>query len=201
MTDLLTEVFSPARSYSLVNDMHKMTEKRKEFVIQNFAYRLSLKHPSCAESIGAGAINPDIVVVHPENHFASKDPVTGALRKFNLLDVSFRTTSSLVPDRGYKTNNYFLVELIELLDPKLVILCGPEALSACRGTAVRNYKKYQGNLVDIPRFGGIKLYCAINPFSYGGSSGSTSMKQAGQQDWKNIAAIYNSVLSQQNAEL
>lgn len=172
---------------------HKMTNQRKRFVIENFAYRMSIKYPTCVESIGAGNIQPRVVVVHPQNRFADKDPVVGALKKFNLLEETFRTTSNLIPGQDYKVNNYYLVEFIQLLDPDIVVLCGPEALGTCRRRIVRNFNRYSGRTLDIPQLSGKLVYCAINPFDYGASYASTELKASGKQDWNNICELYNSI--------
>ena len=117
----------------------------KQFLIDNFAYRLGEYHKSADVQVGTGNPSGSVVVIQPHRKFPERDAITGALKRFGMLDEAFRTTTTIVgygrsdgdygpdsigdgekPKTKDQMNREYLIELVELIRPIMVIACGPD---------------------------------------------------------------------------
>lgn len=189
-----------------------MNENPKQFIIDNFAYRLGERHPTANIQVGCGNPNASIVIVQPHRKFPERDAVTGALKRFGMLDQAFRTTSVLVdfdmpdvpyPDvlranaRGEKPrtqselNKDYLIELIEIIRPMLVIVCGPDVLSCLSGREIQRFSQYTGKRIKLDNLSSMHVCVTLNPMDYGFARASDDLKQQGKNEWEAISDFYH----------
>ena len=189
-----------------------MIENPKQFLIDNFAYRLGERHPNANVQVGCGNPMGSIVIVQPHRKFPERDAVTGALKRFGMLDQAFRTTSVLVDhempdveypdvlrqnDRGEKPltqaqmNRAYLIELLEIIRPMLVIACGPDVLSCLAGREIQRFGHYTGKSIEISDLDGMTVCVTLNPMDYGFARASEDLKQQGKNEWEAISDYYH----------
>lgn len=189
-----------------------MNENPKQFLIDNFAYRLGERHPDATVQVGCGNPAGSIVIVQPHRKFPERDAVTGALKRFGMLDEAFRTTSEIIdyslpdveyPDlvrqnaRGEKPktqsqmNREYLLELIQIVRPLLVIACGPDVLSCLPGRDIQRFGNYSGKRIKINDLQNLHVCVTLNPMDYGFARASEELKQQGKNEWEDISDFYH----------
>ena len=167
-------------------------------IIECLAHRIGDYHRAATVSIGAGCANAQIITVQPHIKFAPRDAITGALKKFNILGESYRATSRIVgiqtPDNAHNVppiteaeiNRYYLRELIQIINPLMVITCGAEVTSLLRGRNTRILGR-KFSVTDIPN---CTFYSTLNPADYGFAKGDKHLKDQGGREWAALADIY-----------
>lgn len=191
--------------------MHHNINVSRQFLIDNFAYRLGGYHPSADIQVGTGNPAARVLVVQPHRNFPERDAITGALKRFGMLDDAFRTTKVLVnygedtveyPDlvrqnaRGEKPrtqdqiNRAYLIELIELIRPIIVIACGPEVTAMLLDKSVRLFGRYAGKKIKIDDLTSFHVCAILNPVEYGFARASERLKQQGKEEWEAITRLY-----------
>ena len=166
-----------------------------QFLIDNLAYRIQQYHHKASVNIGAGNVNAQILTIQPTQKFPEKDAITGALKRFGMLDQSYRTTSVLVEydpctEGQSDINRYYLQELVDLMRPKMVIACGQEVTSFLLKRKIRNFDRYRGKKIKPE---GLKMpdtYAIMNPMDYGYSRAPDHLKTEGKKEWEKLSSIY-----------
>jgi len=141
--------------------------------------------------IGIGNANANVVVVQPRSKMPTRDAITGALRNNNMLSDAYRATSNMVEGGSDAQNRYYLKELIEIIQPLIVVACGPEATSLLRQRKIRTFASHVGKTFRIPDLTNCVCYAVIDPAEYGFARASQALKTQGQDEWANLAKLYN----------
>lgn len=188
----------------------------KAFLVDNLGYRIGIYHPKAEVQIGMGNAEATVLVVQPHSKMPERDAVTGALKRFGLLNEAYRATTDVLhfenpgarspsddeyPDlirqnqrRGkVKTekelNIYYLKELIALIKPLVVVACGPEVMGILRGQRVRSFKVYSGKVFRVKDLTKPIFYATLDPVTYGFARAPQDLKQQGEKEWKRLANI------------
>lgn len=178
----------------------------KQFLVDNLAYRIGLYHPKLEVQIGTGNPEATIVVVQSKRNMPERDAITGALKRFGLLNEAYRATSTIIdyedhggieyPDlirHGQMTqddmNQYYLRELIELIKPLVVVACGPEVMGLMRDKRVRSFKNYAGKKFKAKDLTTVVCCATLDPSSYGFARSPKALKEQGKKEWEFIAQL------------
>lgn len=178
------------------------------FLVANLNYRIKQYHPQADIQIGTGNPNGKVLVVQPHTNMPERDAITGALKKFGLLHETYRATSKVIdfylsPKRIDKDhvdveypsllkhgkvtqpefNRRYLKELIQIIRPLMVIVCGEESMSLLREKQVRGFHKYGGKKFRVTDMPDIIFYATLNPVEYGFARASEHLKTQGKQEW------------------
>jgi len=116
----------------------------RKFILDNIAFRLGLIHQEASINIGYGCIYPKLVVIHDKHHIPERDGTSGALKRFDLSDTSYRMPFEIVQGLSNKDNRTILVEILEILKPALVVTSGKEATEFLRNKGIRSFAQYLG---------------------------------------------------------
>ena len=197
----------------------------KAFLVENFAYRIGIYHPKADVQIGTGDPTANILVVQKNRKMPDRDAITGALKRFGLLKEAYRATTEVIqfetpaatsPDgdeyhdlirqgqRGGKPktddelNSYYLRELIELIQPLVVVACGPEVMGMLRGQKVRSFKTYSGKVFRAKDLTKPIFYATLDPATYGFARAPQDLKQQGEKEWSNLAQLLEEEKQKQN---
>jgi len=169
-------------------------QMHKNFIVENFAYRLGQYHPGKDIQIGTGNCDASIVVVQPQQKMPDRDAVTGALKNFDMLGSAYRATSNIVsslPD----VNREYLLELIQIIKPLLVVTCGIESTSALRGRKIRSFDAHTGKKFTIPDLD-CDLFATLNPSDYGYARASQVLKAQGKKEWTKLSRLYKKLIDE-----
>ena len=178
----------------------------KNFIIENFAYRLSQYHPGRNIQIGCGNTDADILVVQLSQKMPERDAITGALKNFDMLDDSYRATMNIIdlPEptqgRALSKNRECLLELIEIIRPLVVVACGVETMSILAGRNIRSFDRHTGKKFQVGDLTNCLCYATINPAEYGFARASQALKSQGKAEWTKLAALYNKLKSKKEQE-
>ena len=178
----------------------------KNFIVNNFAFRLSEYHPGRDIQIGVGNTDADIVVVQSRQKMPERDAVTGALKTFGMLDNAYRATMNVVdlPDptegRALHKNRACLLELIEIIRPMIVIACGPDVTSLFKKRNIRSFSSHVGRKFQVEDLTTPTFYSILDPVEYGFARASETLKDQGRAEWTKIAALYNSLKKKRDSE-
>jgi hypothetical protein len=176
-------------------------------IVTNFGHRIQDYHRSATVQVGTGNANGEILVIQPHVKMPERDAITGALKNFGMLKDSYRATSLIVDyacpeniefpcliQHGKVTqadiNRYYLRELIQIIQPALVVACGPEVLSLLRQRQVRSFSSHAGKKFKIADITCSTFFAALNPTDYGFSRAPANLKEQGKAEWTEIATIY-----------
>lgn len=176
-------------------------------IVETFGCRIQDCHRNASVQVGTGNANGEILVIQPHVKMPERDAITGALKNFGMLKDSYRATSLIVdyhtPEgieypslvkHGQVTqediNRYYLRELIQIIQPALVVVCGPEVLSMLRQRQVRSFSSHAGKKFKIADITCSTFFAALNPTDYGFSRAPANLKEQGRAEWTEIADIY-----------
>lgn len=162
----------------------------RQFILDNFAWRVGQYFPQSNIIIGQGNPRAKIVTIQPHRKFPTRDSVTGALKRFNMLDDTYRTTCNIIDNADKEINRYYLKELIEIISPQIVVIFGKEALGLLLQRQIRSFSRYSGKkikVVDIPT---TICFATINPMEYGYTQASASLKTQGKNEWEKLSKIF-----------
>ena len=174
-------------------------------LVANLNYRIKDYYPHAKIQIGTGNANGEILVIQPHSRMPERDAVTGALKNFGMLRDAYRATSmivdsnkiirtqqlrveaSITPDQ---INRYYLKELIEIIQPALIVACGPEVLSLLKQRKVRSFDSHTGKKFRIPDMKNCVFFSIIDPREYGFARAPLELKEQGKKEWTNIEITY-----------
>lgn len=166
-------------------------------IVTNFGHRIQDYHRSATVQVGTGNANGEILVIQPHVKMPERDAITGALKNFGMLKDSYRATSLIVDyDMSERQvtqediNRYYLRELIQIIQPALVVACGPEVLSMLRQRQVRSFSSHAGKKFKVTDITCSTFFAALNPTDYGFSRAPANLKEQGKAEWTEIADIY-----------
>ena len=197
----------------------------KDFIVANLGYRIQTYHRNATVTIGEGNTNADILVVQPHTKMPPKDSITGALKRFDgqcdWLNNSYRATINMVeydvhegithpclvqnnlrgekPQTHEDINRYYLRELIEIVDPLIVVACGLEVISFFRGKETKSFRGYAGKRFDAESLPKHQIYATLNPMDYGFARAPRALKERGMQEWERLAEIYQQLQQERDA--
>lgn len=160
----------------------------KQFLVDNLAYRIGLYHPKLEVQIGIGNPEATILVVQTNRKMPEKDAITGALKRFGLLNEAYRATISIL-DEEDDLNRYYLRELIGLVKPLVVVACGPEVMGFLRDKPVRSFGGHAGKKFKAKDLTSVVCCAILDPNSYGFARAPQHLKDQGREEWERIALI------------
>jgi hypothetical protein len=171
-----------------------MRNDQKDFMVANLGYRIGAYHPKASVQIGVGNSNSSVVVVQPHTKMPERDSITGALKRFGMLGDSYRATSMIVDEAELtnlaEINRYYLKELIELINPLIVVTCGPEATALMRDKKIRSFKSHAGKKFSVHDLTTTVFYATLNPTDYGFARASAELKEQGKAEWQRLAKLH-----------
>ena len=168
-------------------------------IVESFSRRIAVAHRGADIQIGTGNTNGEVIVIQSTAKMPERDAITGALKKFSMLHGTYRATSLIVdypntcnilPTTQIEINRYYLKELIEMIRPTLVIMCGPDVLSMIRKRKVRMFDTHIGKRIRIPDMPTITFLAVTNPADYGYARAPQDLKTRGLKEWQVVSKIY-----------
>lgn len=165
----------------------------KNFIVENFGFRLGEYHRERDIQIGVGNTDADIVVVQPRQKMPERDAITGALKNFGMLGDSYRATTEIVDSLDGEKNREYLLELIEMIRPLIVVACGPEVTSLLAERNIRSFSAHAGKRFVVKDLTSCTFCAIIDPVDYGFARASQALKDQGKAEWTKVAALYNSM--------
>lgn len=183
----------------------------KAFLVNNLAYRIGLYHPSAEIQIGTGNPEATILVVQSQCKMPERDAITGALKRFGILNEAYRATTQIVqshpnieypdlvkqnrrggqPKTQDELNFYYLKELINLIQPLVIVACGPDVMGVLRSKKVRSFKSYSGKVFRANNLTKSTLCATLDPATYGFARAPLALKEQGKREWGRIVQILN----------
>ena len=97
------------------------------------------------------------------------------------------------PRTQEEINRCYLRELIQIVQPTLVVACGPEVLSLLKGRKIRSFASHAGKKFRIPDITCSTFFAALNPTEYGFARASQELKAQGKAEWSDIASLYRAL--------
>ncbi len=161
----------------------------KEFIIQNLGYRIGLEYPHNIQ-IGVGNPYAKVVVIQSHCKMPERDAITGALKRFDMLPDAYRATSQIVEGGQRTTNRYYLKELLEIIRPLVVVVCGAKAMGLIRNRNVRTFDNYTGKTFKVSDLPDITFYATLDPTDYGFARAPQRLKNQGRVEWTNLSTLY-----------
>lgn len=161
----------------------------KEFIIQNLGYRIGLEYPQNIQ-IGVGNPYAKVVVIQSHCKMPERDAITGALKRFDMLPDSYRATSQIIEEGQRLINRDYLKELLEIIKPLVVVVCGAKAMGLIRNRNVRTFDNYTGKTFEVPDLFGMTFYATLDPMEYGFARAPQRLKNQGKIEWTNLSALY-----------
>jgi len=162
----------------------------KEFIIQNLDYRIGLEYSVCDIQIGTGNPHAKIVVIQSHRKMPERDAITGALKRFNMLPDAYRATSEIIKGGSREMNRAYLKELLEIIRPLIVVVCGAQAMGLIRGRNVRTFNNYTGKIFQISDLPSMTFYATLDPTEYGYTRAPRHLKIQGKKEWTDLVKIY-----------
>lgn len=183
-----------------------MRKGNKDFAIANLGYRIGLYHPGYHVQIGTGNTNADVLVIQPHTKMPPRDAITGALKNFGMLSDAYRATMHIIDhpsdltadDR--KLNRYYLKELIGIIQPLIVVTCGPEVTGLLRERKIRSFQSHTGKRFRVNDLTNCVFYATLNPTEYGYARAPQSLKRQGKVEWTKLAELYKKLKTKQERE-
>lgn len=174
----------------------------QDFVVANMRYRLGIYYPGMDIQIGAGNTSADVMVIQPHIKMPDRDAITGALKKFEMLNDAYRATSVIVDPLNKETNRYYLAELIGIIRPLVVVACGPEVMSCFKQRHINTnaFTKHTGKRFQVPDLTNCVFYAITNPTDYGFARASEALKARGKDEWTELATFYRKLKDKQERE-
>lgn len=191
----------------------------KKFIVANLEYRLNLYYPQCNIQIGRGNTNANIVVIQSHTKMSDRDAITRVLKNFGVLDDAYRATTTIVefpkmgintpeiypdligqhcrkekPSTAQEINRYFLKELIEIIDPKIIVAYGSKVVSFLRRKKIRSFQSYSGKKFSVEDLTNITFYGTIDSTEYGFASAPRALKARSKAEWTKIVECYKAKL-------
>lgn len=194
---------------------------KKDAIIENLGYRIGIYHSDAEIQIGTGNTDAGVMVIQPHTNMPERDAITGALKNFNMLSDTYRATSKIVNlsselvERPVITNlckviretalsprisRYYLKELIEIIDPLIVIACGLEVMSLLSQRNIRSFKRHSGKRFQVKDIIKPIFYATLNPSDYGFAKAPIVLKQQGKKEWTQLAGMYRKLKEKQERE-
>ncbi len=170
----------------------------RDFIIDNFEYRIGIYHPDVDIQIGVGNTNAGIMIIQPHATMPERDAITGALKNFRMLNDSYRATISILGE--HKLNRYYLRELIQIIQPLVVVACGPEVTSLLQKRNIRSFASHTGKRFQVSDLTNCVFYATLNPTEYGFARASKALKTQGKEEWTKLASIYKRLKEKQEKE-
>jgi hypothetical protein len=164
----------------------------KNLIIENFEFRLKVYHPSKSIQVGRGNTNAKVVVVQPRSKIPERDAITGALKKFDMLKDAYRATSIILGEED-QLNRYYLKELIQIIDPLVVVACGHEVTALLSQREVRSCRRYMGKRFKVSDLTTCVFYGTLDPVDYGFARAPLHLKKQGKEEWTKLHDIYQAL--------
>ncbi len=193
----------------------------KNAIIENLGYRIGIYHLDAEIQIGVGNTNAGVIVIQPHTNMPERDAITGALKNFGILNETYRATSKIVSlgsqvieppiitnlckvikadVLGPEINRYYLKELIEIIDPLIVVACGLEVMSLLSQRNIRSFKRHSGKVFQVKDMTKPIFYSTLNPSDYGFARASMVLKRQGKKEWTRLVDIYSKLKEKRERE-
>ncbi len=184
---------------------------QKDLIIASLEYRINNYHRDGEVQIGIGKSDAKIVVVQPHSKMPNRDAITGALKRFGMLDHAYRATSEIIElgpkfieppiltnmckmaraeALGPQINRYYLIELLQIIRPLVIVTCGQEATALLLERKIRSFDRYAGKKFTIEDLPGATCYATINPRDYGYATAPRHLKDQGFKEWTKLEKIF-----------
>jgi len=164
----------------------------KDLIIASLEYRISDHYRDGEVQIGTGKADASIVIVQPHSKMPDRDAITGALKRFGMLDHAYRATSDVIDHHLVDTeiNRYYLMELLQIIRPLVVVTCGQEVTALLLKRKIRSFDRYAGKKFTIEDLSGVTCYATINPRDYGYATAPRHLKDQGLTEWTKLEKIF-----------
>lgn len=168
----------------------------RSFILENLAFRMSSEYPGSSVNIGNGANYPLVVVVHDDHIIPERDGTSGALKRFGLLEYTYRVPYRIIDDASEEENRAILKELLEILKPMIVVTSGKEATELLIGEPVDSYKNMTGKEYRVSDLTFCISYAILSPEEYSFARAPSSLKEQGKAEWSKLANIFDKLIQQ-----
>lgn len=164
----------------------------KRFIIDNLAFRLCSYYPDRSVNIGHGDPYSQLLVVHHDHQIPERDGTSGALKRFGLLENTYRVPLEIVKGESDKINRIFLKELIEIIRPLMIVTSGEFISQIVQDdNEISVGKKFLVKDLNIATF-----YAITNPEQYSFARASAKLKKRGKDEWDRLYNIFHKLQEQ-----
>jgi len=153
-------------------------------------------YPESSVNVGTGNVYAKLVIVHHDHTIPERDGTTGALKRFGLLDETYRVPREIVQGLSQKENRLILKEILEIMKPLLIVTSGQEATEILKNKTLRSFKAQSGKEFDVEDLTTSRFYAILNPEEYSFARASAQLKDRGRSEWEGLAALFERLLTQ-----
>lgn len=168
----------------------------RQFVLENFKFRLMSLYPGYSVNLGNGSLYPQLVIVCNEHEIPERDGTTGALKRFSLLDETYRVPKEIVEGLPLEENRVLLKELIEILKPLLVVTSGQEATEIVKNKNLKSFKAQTGKEFIVEDLTEYRFYAIIDPEEYSFARAPIVLKEQGRFEWEGLVTMFDKLRRQ-----
>jgi hypothetical protein len=153
-------------------------------------------YPEFNVNVGTGNVYGKLMIVHHTHIIPERDGTTGALKRFNLLDETYRVPREIVQGLSQNENRLILKEILEIMKPLLVVASGQEATEILKNKTLRSFKAQSGKEFSIEDLTTSRFYAILNPEEYSFARASAQLKDRGRLEWEGLTALFDKLLTQ-----
>lgn len=168
----------------------------RQFILENLKFRLSSSYPNRSVNIGGGNAFAQIIVVCNAHDTPERNGTTGALKRFGLLEDTYRVPMEMVSGLPIEENRILVKELIEIIKPLLVVTAGKEATEMLKNKNLRSFKAQSGKEFDVEDLTSYRFYAILNPEDYSFARAPVALKEQGRSEWERLAAVFDKLHTQ-----
>jgi len=168
----------------------------RQFILDNLHFRTTSLYPEHSVSLGGGNVYAPLVVIHHTHIIPERDGTTGALKRFGLLDETYRIPSEIVQGLSQKKNRALLLEVLEIIRPLLVVTSGQEATEILKNKTLRSFKAQSGKEFGVEDLTISRFYAIMNPEEYSFARAPVQLKERGRSEWEGLVALFEKLHTQ-----
>lgn len=169
---------------------------QRQFILDNLQFRLASRYPGYSVNVGNGNVYPKLVVIHHAPTIPERDGTTGALKRFGLLEETYRVPSEIIQGASQNENRLALLELLEILRPLLVVTSGQETTEALKNKTIRSFKAQSGKEFEVEDLTTSRFYAILSPEEYSFARAPVQLKDRGRLEWEGLAALFQKLNTQ-----
>lgn len=169
---------------------------QRQFILDNLQFRTASRYPGHSVSIGNGNVYPKLVVIHHTHAIPERDGTTGALKRFDLLDDTYRIPGEIIQGASQSENRLVLLELLEILKPLLVVTSGQEVTEILKNKTIRSFKAQSGKEFEVEDLTTSRFYAILSPEEYSFARAPVQLKDRGRLEWEGLAALFKRLNTQ-----
>jgi hypothetical protein len=169
---------------------------QRQFILDNLQFRLASSHPGCSVNVGEGNVYGKLVVIHYAHTIPERDGTTGALKRFGLLEETYRVPSEIIAGASQDENRLVLRELLEILRPLLVVTSGQDATEMLKNKPLRSFKAQSGKEFNVADLTTSRFYAILNPEEYSYARAPAQLKDRGRTEWEGLTGLFEELLHQ-----